>query len=178
MSPQDRSAIKVTLPLRVYREVETEAVEAGITPAEWVRRAVHYALRRGENLHRYRELTLTPRGDSTADALFTWLCARRPLLSDIQSASEETPARLQRAMRRALTEAQYRRMDLVVIKGWTLEAVGQADGCSKQAVSAAVKRAADTLAKDRRFLEALVEMFPDSGLDADTLLLARRHHVR
>jgi hypothetical protein len=161
----------VTLHLRVYQEIVSQAASEGVSFSEFMVRGAHMALRRGDTTA-FREVVMTPKGESTVDALMEWLFARRPVLADIAPTGQELPVELRRAMAKVLTPRQMGRLEHVILCGGTLESIGRQEGCSKQAIDASIRRALTRLGQSREFVEALCRAFPDSGLDAKTLMRA------
>jgi len=157
--------------LRFDQEIQVAASSEGISFGEFMRRAAAKALHGGDT-SRFREITLTPRGDSTVDDLFAWLCARRPMLADIVPEGGVLPYGLRRSMERVLTKRQIVRIEHVILEGGTLENIGRSEGCSKQAVDASIRRALTRLSRSPGFVEALCRAFPDSGITPVTLIRA------
>lgn len=161
------------VPKRLHREILEAAANEGLNASQWIRRAIQRSLRHTDSW-RFREVVLTPRSSSSVDDLFVWLCARRPHLADFQPAGGEWAPDVRRAMRKVLTPLQLHRVEQVLIHGRTLEDVGRTSGCSKQAVSASVFRAAERLATDEGFVSALCRQFPESGLTPGLLMRAMK----
>lgn len=167
--------LHIHVPDRFKRELQAEAKRQGMNLADYVRSALSYTLRRGERAHMFRELSFAPKSEASVDQLFEWLAARRPTLADMvggEGGNIATP--IAAAMRACLEPHEYVRVEQVVIRGRTLEEVGQAHGVSKQAVHAAVRRGGAKLAADDQFIAALCAHFPDAGLTPEILRRAQR----
>ena len=76
---------------------------------------------------------------------------------------------LKRVIRRHLPSLQARRLE-ARLRGKTYEEIGIDEGCSKQAAEQAVSRALQAMKTNAEFINALAGMFPNSGLDARTLM--------
>lgn len=169
--------LHMCVPDRFHRDLQAEATRHDMSLSEYVRAALSYTMRRGERAHMFREITFAPKSDTSIDQVFEWLAARQPTLADISGGEGGAIApAVASAMRMCLEPHEMVRVEQVVVRGRTLEEVGQEHGVSKQAVHATVRRAGAKLVADDRFIAALCAQFPDSGLTP--ALLRRAAEVR
>ena len=140
-----------------------------MTVSQYTRMALRHELLRPSG-SQYRDLLLAPTGESTADQALEWLAARQPMLKDITTANGHLSPQLRKYLynHSPLSRLQASRMDRWLCTG-RLEEIGLQDGCSKQAVHSCIERAMKRLVKDPVFWELLVELFPESQIDASML---------
>lgn len=143
------------LPDAVLRRIEDEVGGDKRKVPEFIRAALHRALLHDSGRYsEWREITLTPRSNSTPEALLEWMLARKPLVSDLCPAGDELNADVRRVLRKKLSATQARRVELK-LKGLSFEEIASREGCTKQAIHATVGRAMVALEKDTDFIVAL-----------------------
>jgi hypothetical protein len=140
----------------------------------FVRACVRKAIVRDPQVEeRFRLVQLSPRNGSSVDQVLEWLLARNPVVNDLVSREGDLQVGVRRALYAALPSIQARRVERVLM-GHKLEEIGKDEGCSRQAVHAAIGRALGTLRESRPFIAALCEALPDSGLTTEQLVEAIR----
>ncbi len=146
--------------------------------------AVRRALLRSPDVdERFKVVQLSPRSDDqTVDQMLDWILSRRPVVDDllrpehgigraVSGGGWELDTGIRRALYGSVSPVQARRVERL-LKGATLEDIGESDGCSRQAVHTSVRRALAKLKTDVAFVRALVELNPDCGLTPDQLMSA------
>jgi len=161
-------SIKVMLSPRMRKAIEKEALAQGVSIGEMMRRCIARFIH-APDVSLYREVHLGRNGFQPERAL-EYLAARKPLVADL-TAGDHLETSLRQVLRRHLPTTQARRLEMR-LQGRTFEEIGADEGCSKQAAEQAVSRALVTLRDNHDFLGALARLFPDSGLDGATLLMA------
>lgn len=136
---------------RVLEEVEGDRRRV----PDYIRAAIHRALHDTSGRYsEWREITLTPRSNSTPEALLEWMLARKPLVSDLCPTGDELNPEVRRVLRKKLSGVQARRVELK-LKGLSFEEIATREGCTKQAIHATFGRAMGVLEKDEDFILAL-----------------------
>lgn len=171
MSKDRMVATRVTE--RQYNALADAANSAGINRADFVRNAISMALARGGE-YKYIEVQIMPRSGSSIDSALEWLCSRQPMIADLVGSGGTIDPYVRKVLYQEVSEKQARRMEKV-LSGQKLDSIGYEEGCSRQAVHASVKRAIKDLKTNRKFIAALCEALPESGLSPDTIIEAIKH---
>ena len=160
--------VTVRISPRMHADLREQATAQNLTVADMVRRCVARSVY-APDAYEYREISLGRNGGQPDRAL-EYLAARRPMVSDL-SRGDHLDVTLRRVIRKHLPLLQARRLEKR-LRGMTYEEVGIDEGCSKQAAEQAVSRGLLSMQNNKEFMQALVALFPDSGLDARTLMQA------
>ena len=166
-----RVVVRISPRMQASLEQQAESWEASIS--EVIRRCIARHIHTPD-AYEYREITLGRNGFQPERAM-EYLAARRPMVSDL-SAGDHLNLSLRRTIRCHVPELQARRLEKR-LRGKTYEEIGAEEGCSKQAAEQAVSRALESMKDNQEFLDALVGLFPDSGLDVTTLMAATEQEV-
>ena len=158
---------------RMHADLSEQALAWDASLADMVRRCIARFVY-SPDAYEYREVSLGRNGAQPERAL-EYLAARRPLVSDL-STGNHLDVSLKRVIRRHLPSLQARRLE-ARLRGKPYEEIGIDEGCSKQAAEQAVSRALQAMKNNAEFINALAGMFPNSGLDARTLMQATIEEV-
>jgi hypothetical protein len=170
MAQPKSELIHVWVTDRFRHSLKNAAVEADVSVGEYIRRSITQSMLRGGE-YKYRELVFSPNGNSTIDQLMEWLCARNPIYRDITGCGGTLDSSVRGALYKTLPEIQARRIERF-LNGDRLESIGLDEGCSRQAVHASIQRGIAKLSDNRIFINALLEVVPDSGLTVETVMEA------
>ena len=165
--------ITVRISPRMHADLQAQAAAQDLTMGDMVRCCVARSVY-APDAYEYREISLGRNGRQPEQAL-EYLAARRPMVSDL-STGMYLDTSLRRSIRKHLPMLQARRLE-ARLQGKTYEQIGVDEGCSKQAAEQAVSRALESMKNNHDFMSALAGLFPNSGLDARTLMQATLDEV-
>ena len=161
---------KMRVHLRLNRATYERLADGGESVQDQIKSAINSYLSKRDRSG-YREVMLAPRGNISVDQMLSWLAAGAPLLRDLQGSSGSLHESILRPMSRCLSPLQMSRMKKWV-EGEKLSSIGRQEGVSKQAIHSSIRRSIRVLSTNRDFLTGLCELFPESALTPEYLLMA------
>ena len=161
---------KMRVHLRLSRATYERLADCGGSVQDQIKLAINSYLSKRDRSG-YREVMLSPRGNISVDQMLSWLAAGAPLLRDLQGSPGALHESIVRPMIGCLSPLQMSRMKKWV-EGEKLSDIGRQEGVSKQAIHSSIQRSIRILSTNRDFLTGLCELFPESALTPEYLLMA------